>query len=242
MSDIMTHKDLAELIFPSITKTPEDYEKIYPERSLSEGAKVVRFAPSPTGFMHIGNMMSAVINYVLARGSKGIFYVRNEDTDQARTVEGALDFIHHTLKYYDIYPDEYEYNDKQVGNYGPYVQSERMEIYHAFVKHLISIGKAYPCFLTPEELTEIREYQTKSKKRIGIYGKYAKCRDITPDEAIKRIKDGEKFVIRFKSEGDFNKKFVFDDLVQGKIEFPENDLDVPIMKSGDLLPTYHFAH
>jgi glutamyl-tRNA synthetase len=242
MSDIMTHKDLAELIFPSITKTPEDYENIYPERELSEGAKVVRFAPSPTGFMHIGNMMSAVINYVLARGSNGIFYVRNEDTDQARTVEGALDFIHHTLKYYDIYPDEYEYNDKQVGNYGPYVQSERMEIYHAFVKHLISMGKAYPCFLTPEELTEIREYQTKSKKRIGIYGKYAKCRDITPDEAIKRIKDGEKFVIRFKSEGDFNKKFVFEDLVQGKIEFPENDLDVPIMKSGDLLPTYHFAH
>lgn len=238
----MTYKDLAEFIFPNITKTPEDYESIYPKRNLSEGAKVVRYAPSPTGFMHIGNMMSATINYVLAKGSNGVFYVRNEDTDQARTVEGALDFIHYVLKYYDIYPDEYEYNGEIVGNYGPYVQSERKEIYHAFVKHLISIGRAYPCFLTPDELTEIREYQTKSKKRIGIYGKYAKCRDITPEEAIKRIKDGEKFVIRFKSEGDFNKKFVFEDLVQGKIEFPENDLDVPIMKSSDLLPTYHFAH
>lgn len=238
----MTYKDLADFIFPNITKTPEDYEKMYPERNLAEGAKVVRFAPSPTGFMHIGNMMSAVINYVLAKGSKGVFYVRNEDTDQARTVEGALDFIHHTLKHYDIYPDEYEYKGEIVGNYGPYVQSERMEIYHAFVKHLISIGRAYPCFMTPEEEAEIREYQTKSKKRIGIYGKYAKCRDMTPEEAIKRIKDGEKFVIRFKSAGDFNKKFIFEDLVQGKIEFPENDLDVPIMKSGDLLPTYHFAH
>ena len=238
----MTYKDLAEFIFPSIDKTPEDYEKIYPERNLTDGAKVVRFAPSPTGFMHIGNMMSAVINYCLAKSSNGVFFVRNEDTDQARTVEGALDFIHHTLKHYDIYPDEYEYNGEIVGNYGPYVQSERIEIYHAFVKHLISIGRAYPCFMKSEEETEIREYQTKSKKRIGIYGKYAKCRDITPEEAIKRIKDGEKFVIRFKSEGDFNKKFVFEDLVQGKIEFPENDLDVPIMKSGDLLPTYHFAH
>lgn len=238
----MTYKDLADFIFPNITKTPEDYEKIYPERNLPEGAKVVRYAPSPTGFMHIGNMMSATINYVLAKGSNGVFFVRNEDTDQARTVEGAVDFIHKTLKHYGIYPDEYEYNGETVGNYGPYIQSERMEIYHAFVKHLISIGRAYPCFLTTEELTEIREYQTKSKKRIGIYGKYAKCRDITPEEAIKRIKAGEKFVIRFKSEGDFNKKFIFEDLSQGKIEFPENDLDVPIMKSGDLLPTYHFAH
>lgn len=238
----MTYKDLAEFIFPSITKTPEDYEKMYPERNLGEGAKVVRFAPSPTGFMHIGNMMMAVINYSLAKGSNGIFYVRNEDTDQARTVEGALDFIHHTLKHYNIYPDEYEYNGEIVGNYGPYVQSERIEIYHAFVKYLISIGKAYPCFLTSDELTEIREYQTKSKKRIGIYGKYAKYRDITPENAIEKIKAGEKFVIRFKSEGDFNKKFIFEDLAQGKLEFPENDLDVPIMKSGDLLPTYHFAH
>ncbi len=238
----MTNKELANLIFPNITKTIEDYEKLYPERNLKEGAKVVRFAPSPTGFMHIGNMMQAVINFVLAKSSGGVFYLRNEDTDQARTVDGAVDFIHHVLNYYHIKPDEYEYQGKIVGEYGPYIQSERIEIYHTFVKYLIEIGRAYPCFLTKEELEEIREYQTKSKKRIGIYGKYAKCRDMSPDEAAKRIKAGEKFVIRFKSMGDFNKKFVFEDLTQGKIEFPENDLDVPIMKSGDLLPTYHFAH
>lgn len=238
----MTYQELADYIFPNITKTPEDYEKLYPDRNLPEGAKVVRFAPSPTGFMHIGNMMSATINYVLSRSSKGIFFVRNEDTDQARTVEGAVDFIHHVLKHYDIYPDEYEYDGKIVGNYGPYIQSERIEIYHAFVKHLIRIGRAYPCFLTSDELTEIREYQQKSKKRIGIYGRYAKYRDMKPEDALEKIKAGEKFVIRFKSLGDYNKKFIFEDLTKGKIEFPENDLDVPIMKSGDLLPTYHFAH
>lgn len=238
----MTQKELADFIFPNITKTPIDYEKLYPPRNLNEGAKVVRFAPSPTGFMHIGNMMSATINYVLARSSNGVFFLRNEDTDQARTVEGAVDFIHHILGFYHISPDEYEYQGKVVGEYGPYIQSERIDIYHAFVKHLISIGRAYPCFLTQEEIDEIREYQTKAKKRIGIYGRYAKYRDLIPEDAIEKIKNGEKFVIRFKSEGDYNKKFIFDDLTKGKIEFPENDLDVPIMKSGDLLPTYHFAH
>ena len=238
----MTNKELADLIFPNITKTPEDYEKIYPERDLKEGAKVVRFAPSPTGFMHIGNMMSATINYCLAKSSGGVFFLRNEDTDQARSVEGAVEFIHHVLSHYGIYPDEYEFNGETVGNYGPYIQSERMEIYHAFIKYLISIGRAYPCFLTSDELNEIREYQSKSKKRIGIYGRYAKFRDVSNDELARRIKNGEKFTIRFRSEGDFNKKFIFEDLTKGKIEMPENDIDVPIMKSENLLPTYHFAH
>ena len=238
----MTNQELADLIFPNITKTPSDYENLYPKRDLGEGAKVVRFAPSPTGFMHIGNMMSATINYVLAKSSNGVFFLRNEDTDQARSVDGAVEFIHHVLSHYDIYPDEYEYNGKTVGNYGPYIQSERIEIYHAFIKHLISIGRAYPCFLTSDELNEIREYQSKSKKRIGIYGRYAKFRDISNDEAARRIKNGEKFTIRFRSEGDFNRKFIFEDLTKGKIEMPENDIDVPIMKSENLLPTYHFAH
>ena len=238
----MTNQELADLIFPNITKTPEDYEKMYPERNLKEGAKVVRFAPSPTGFMHIGNMMSATINYVLAKSSGGVFFLRNEDTDQARSVEGAVEFIHHTLNHYGLTPDEYELNGKTVGNYGPYIQSERMEIYHTYIKHLISIGRAYPCFLTSDELNEIREYQSKSKKRIGIYGRYAKFRDVSNDEKAERIKNGEKFTIRFRSEGDFNKKFIFEDLTKGKIEMPENDIDVPIMKSENLLPTYHFAH
>ena len=238
----MTNKDLANLIFPNITKTIEDYEKMYPERNLPEGAKVVRFAPSPTGFMHIGNMMSATINYVLAKESNGVFYVRNEDTDQARTVEGAVDFIHHTLKHYDIGPDEYEYNGETNGAYGPYIQSERKEIYHAFIKHLIEIGRAYPCFLTPEEEEEIRTLQTKTKKRIGIYGRFAKYRNLSPEEAIAKINAGEKYVIRFKSMGSFDEKFIFEDLTKGKIEMPENDLDIPLLKSENLLPTYHFAH
>ena len=238
----MTNKELADLIFPEITQTIADYEKLYPERNLEEGAKVVRFAPSPTGFMHIGNMMSATINYCLAYASHGIFFLRNEDTDQARSVDGAMEFIHHVLKHYNIYPDEYEFAGETKGKYGPYIQSKRMPIYHAFIKHLISIGRAYPCFLTSEELKEIREYQAKSKKRIGIYGRYAKYRDISNDELARRIKNGEKYTIRFRSEGDFTKKFLFEDLTKGKIEMPENDIDVPIMKSENRLPTYHFAH
>lgn len=237
----MTYKDLAELIFPNITKTIEDYEREYPKRNLNDG-KVTRFAPSPTGFMHIGNMMSAVIDYVLAKQSNGVFYLRNEDTDQARTVEGAVEFIHHILNHYNIAPQEYELNGEIHGSYGPYVQSERKEIYHAFIKHLIEIGRAYPCFLTPEEEEEIREIQTQTKKRIGIYGRYAKYRNLPIEEAIEKIKNGEKYVIRFKSEGDFNKKFTFIDETKGKIEMPENDLDIPLLKSENLLPTYHFAH
>lgn len=238
----MTYKDLADLILPNITKTIEDYEKEYPERNLKEGAMVTRFAPSPTGFMHIGNMMSATIDYVLAKHSGGVFYLRNEDTDQARTVEGAVDFIMKTLDFYGLSPDEYEYKDKVVGEYGPYVQSERREIYQAFVKHLIEIGRAYPCFMSKEEVDEIRENQAASKKRIGVYGRYARFRNLSPDEAAEKIKNGEPYVIRFKSEGDFDKKFVFEEQNKGKMEFPENDSDFPIMKSDDMLPTYHFAH
>jgi len=240
----MTTKELADLIFPNITKTVADYEKMYPERELKEGAKVTRFAPSPTGFMHIGNFMSVVIDYVMAKKSDGIFYLRNEDTDSAREVEGAVESIRHVLDYYNLTPDEYEYRDinEIKGNYGPYIQSERKEIYHAFIKELISEGKAYPCFLTQEEMDSIREAQTKDKRRIGIYGRYAKYRNLSPDEAATRIKNGEQYVIRLKSTGNFNQKFKFDDLAYGTMEFPENDIDVVIMKSSNLLPTYHFAH
>lgn len=240
----MTTKELADLIFPNITKTVEDYEKEYPERNLKEGAKVTRYAPSPTGFMHIGNFMSATIDYLLAKKSDGVFYLRNEDTDSAREVEGAVEYIRHILEHYDMNPDEYEYRDtnETKGNYGPYIQSERKEIYHTFIKHLIIEGKAYPCFLTQEEMDSIRESQTRDKRRIGIYGRYAKYRNMSPDEAAERIKNGEKYTIRLKSSGDFNRKFKFTDLVNGDMEFPENDIDIPIMKSSNLLPTYHFAH
>ncbi|MGN0966016.1 MAG: glutamate--tRNA ligase [Candidatus Coprovivens sp.] len=240
----MTTRDLANLIFPNITKTIEDYEKMYPERDLPEGAKVTRYAPSPTGFMHIGNFMSATIDYCLAHNNGGVFYLRNEDTDSLREIDGAVEYIRHVLDHYNMNPDEYEYRDtnETKGNYGPYIQSERKEIYHAFIKHLIEKGKAYPCFLTQEEMDSIRESQTKDKRRIGIYGRYAKYRNLTPDEAAEKINNGEKYTIRLKSSGDFNKKFKFEDLANGTMEFPENDIDIPIMKSSNLLPTYHFAH
>ncbi len=240
----MTTKELADLIFPNITKTIEDYEKMYPERNLKEGAKVTRFAPSPTGFMHIGHFMPCLIDFVLARQSEGVFFLRNEDTDSTREVEGAVEYIRSVLNEYELNPDEYEYRDNNTtaGNYGPYIQSERKEIYHAFIKHLIAEGKAYPCFLTQEEMDSIRESQQKDKRRIGIYGRYAKYRNLTPDAAAEKIKNGEKYTIRLKSQGDFNKKFKFNDLVVGEMEFPENDIDIPIMKSSNLLPTYHFAH
>lgn len=239
-----SRQELADLIFPNITKTIADYEAMYPERNLGENACVTRFAPSPTGFMHIGHMLACVIDYVLAKKSEGVFYLRNEDTDTSRTVEGAVEYIRHVLEHYDMNPEEYEYRDMEEtkGNYGPYIQSERKEIYQTFIKHLILEGKAYPCFLTQEEMDVIREGQARDKRRIGIYGRYAKYRDLPVSEAIEKIKNGEAYTIRLKSSGDFNRKFKFNDLANGEMELPENDIDIPIMKSKDGLPTYHFAH
>lgn len=238
----MTNKDLAELIFPNITKTIEDYEKIYPERNLPEGAMVTRFAPSPTGFVHMGSLLASFISSKAAKDTKGVFYLRIEDTDQKREVPNGIEGIVKDLKDFEIHIDEGALSrEESIGEYGPYIQSERKEIYHAFIKHLISIGMAYPCFCSEEHLAEIREMQEATKSRIGYYGRYAVCRNIKIEEAYTRIKNGEKFIIRLKSPGDFEKKIVVNDLVKGKIEFPENDLDIVIMKS-DGLPTYHFAH
>lgn len=238
----MTNEDLANIIFPNITKTIEDYEKEYPERNLEKGACVTRFAPSPTGFMHLGGLFQALIDFNIARQSGGIFYLRNEDTDKLREVEGATELIMEVLKYYNIIPDEYELNGKIVGNYGPYVQSERKEIYHAFIKHLIKIGRAYPCFCTKEELDQMRENQETMKIRTGYHGRFARCSRLTVEEAIEKIESGEKYVIRFRSNGNFDNKFEFDDLRQGKLFLNENDIDEVIMKSENMLPTYHFAH
>ena len=237
----MTTKELADLMFPDITKTIEDLEKEYPERP--EGTVVTRYAPSPTGFMHIGNFYSVVCDYVIAKRSNGIFFLRNEDTDQAREVEGAVEYIMHVLDHYNFHPDEYEIKGGEtVGNYGPYIQSERRDIYKTFIKYLIAEGKAYPCFMTQEEMDVIRENQTKAKARIGIYGKFAKSRNLTPDEAAERIKAGEQYTVRLKSEGNFNNKFAFDDLANGRMDLHENDIDTIIYKSSTQLPTYHFAH
>ena len=238
----MTNKDLANIIFPHITKTIADYEKMYPERKLKEGACVTRFAPSPTGFMHLGGFFQAIIDKLIAHNTNGIFYLRNEDTDQKREVEGAVELIMSTLDYYDMIPNEYEFEEKVVGAYGPYIQSERKEIYQTFIKHLIEIGRAYPCFATKEELDELRSAQEKIKARTGYYGRYARDRNLPVEEAIKKIEVGENYVIRFKSMGDFEKKFKFMDEVRGLLYLPENDEDFVIMKSEGGLPTYHFAH
>ncbi len=238
----MTNKDLANVIFPNITKTIEDYENIYPERNLDENACVTRYAPSPTGFMHIGNLMSALIDYVIAKQSNGVFFLRNEDTDKKREVDGAVELIMNTLNHYGMSPDEYEFEGKIVGNYGPYIQSERKEIYQTFMKHLIEIGRAYPCFCTSEELAEMRENQEISKIRPGYHGKFARCSRLSIEDAINKINNGEKFVLRFRSNGNFENKFEFDDLRQGKLFLNENDIDEVIMKSENMLPTYHFAH
>ena len=234
--------ELANLIFPNITKTVEDYELMYPERNLPEGAKVTRYAPSPTGFIHIGALLSSFTGDMIARQSGGVFYLRIEDTDTERTIENGINVIIEGLKEFGVDFDEGPLSDgTEKGNYGPYVQSQRKEIYHAFIKHLIIEGKAYPCFCTKEENDAIREHQTAGKKRIGYYGKYAKCRNISTSEAIERIKNGDKYIIRLKSPGCFDRRIVIDDLIKGRIEMPENDIDIPIMK-GDGLPTYHFAH
>ena len=184
---------LADLIFPNIDKTIEDYEKMYPDRNLGEGVRVTRVAPSPTGFLHIGSFMQILINYVYAKNSDGVFYLRTEDTDKAREIENAIEVIFNSLDYYGIMPQEYQYKEKIVGNYGPYIQSERKEIYHAFIKHLIKIGRAYPCFCSKEDLDTMRSLQEKEKVRPGYYGSYAKCRNLSVDDAIAKIKAGESY-------------------------------------------------
>ena len=238
----MTHKDLANLIFPNITKTIGDYEKIYPERDLPEGAMVTRFAPSPTGFVHMGSLLASFISSKAAKDTNGVFYLRIEDTDGKREVENGIEGIVKDLKDFKINIDEGVLSrTESIGNYGPYIQSERKEIYHAFIKYLIEQDMAYPCFCSEEKLEETRKMQEATKSRIGYYGRYAVCRHLKLEDAYNKIKNGEKFIIRLKSPGDFERKVIVNDLVKGKIEFPENDLDIVIMKS-DGLPTYHFAH
>ena len=238
----MTNKDLADLIFPNINKTIEDYEKMYTERNLPNDAVVTRAAPSPTGYTHMGTLFQAFVAKKAAKDSNGVFFIRIEDTDQERLVDDAVDVITTDLKYFYITPDEGVISkDKEIGNYGPYTQSKRKEIYQTFMKYLVEKGLAYPCFCTKEEKDEMTSAQEKRKDRIGYYGRYAKCRKIPVKDAFERIKNGDSFTLRLKSPGDFNKKIVVNDLIKGKISFPENDMDIVIMKH-DGLPTYHFAH
>ena len=238
----MSLQQLADLIFPDVTKTPEDYLKAYPKRTLAEGAKVTRYAPSPTGFQHIGGVFAALVSERIAKQSGGIFYLRIEDTDQKREVEGAIDDTIATMHNFGMDFDEgMTGEDSSKGIYGPYKQSERAEIYRTFAKDLIVKGLAYPCFMTAEELNDMREKQTAAKLTPGCYGEYAIYRNLSSEEAIEKINAGMPYILRLKSPGDAEKRVEFVDLIKGETSFPENVQDVVIIKA-DGLPTYHFAH
>lgn len=232
----MDRKELADLIFPDV-KDASYYEEKYPERDLPEGAQVVRVAPSPTGFIHVGGIFQGLIAKKIAEQTNGVFFVRIEDTDQKRKIENGTEEILNAYKDYDLYPDE----TVGKGNYGPYIQSERREIYKAYAKKLLEEGNAYPCFCSAEELEKIRDNQTKAQERTGYYGKWAKCRNMPVDMAYEKIKNGDPYIIRLKSLGDPEKKIKVKDVIKGGIDMPENDQDIVIIKS-DGLPTYHFAH
>jgi len=236
------YKALADLIFPNINETIEDLEKRYPQRVLPEGAKVTRFAPSPTGFLHTGSLFASMISRKMAKDSNGVFFTRLEDTDQKREIEGSGDSLIEQLKTFGVTPDEgYFGTNQEVGNYGPYVQSKRADIYKVVIKYMLENNMAYPCFSTSEELNQMREEQAKNKENFGYYGNYAKYASLSPKDAIEKIKNGEQFVIRFRSKGDYHNRIVVDDAIRGRLEMAQNDQHIVIYKS-DGLPTYHFAH
>lgn len=235
------YKMLADLLFPNVDKNVDYYENLYPNRDLKEGARVTRFAPSPTGFLHLGNLFTCSVAYKTAKTTDGIFYVRVEDTDQKRKVEGAVEVMLEGLKSYGITADEGVMIDgTQRGDYGPYIQSQRKEIYQTYAKYLVEQGLAYPCFCSAEELEALRAQQENDDIK-GYYGKYAKCRDLTFNEIKANIDAGKSWTLRLRSPGDANKKCFFDDMIKGKIEMPENIIDVVLLKT-DGIPTYHFAH
>ena len=236
-----TYNDLAELLFPEITKTIEDLEKEYPARELPEGAQVTRFAPSPTGFLHTGSLFTAYIAYTFAKQSQGVYMFRLEDPDTKRTIAGSADELIDQLAEFGIIADEGYFANGDKGAYGPYQQSARADIYKTVIKQLIKEGKAYPDFCSAEELQKIRDFQEANKILPGYYGPYARDRKLTVDEQIERINAGTPWVIRYKSMGDHDKKIKFKDSIRGELELADNDVDIVIMKS-DGLPTYHFAH
>ena len=243
----MDYNKLAELLFPHITKTPADYEAMYPQRDLPEGAKVTRLGPSPTGFIHLGNLYGAFVDERLAHQSGGKFYLRIEDTDDKRFVEGAVEIIINSLRFFGINFDEGATMTGDVGEYGNYTQSQRGEIYQCFAKKLVAEGKAYPCFMTAEEIDEIRAQQEANKENPGIYGKWALSRGLTFEEIEEKVKAGVPYVVRLKSDGDMSlpedqiRRVQVEDAIRGTLDFPANDQDTVILKATGI-PTYHFAH
>lgn len=243
----MNYEKLAELLFPHITKTPEDYEKLYPARELPAGAKVTRLGPSPTGFIHLGNLYGAFVDERLAHQSGGKFFLRIEDTDDKRYVEGAVETIISSLRFFGINFDEGATMEGDIGSYGDYTQSHRGEIYQCFAKKLVSEGHAYPCFLTEEEIAEIHTKQESEKANPGIYGKWALSRNLSMEEIERKLAEGLPYVIRLKSDGDMSlpedqiRRFQVEDAIRGTLDMPYNDQDTVILKATGI-PTYHFAH
>ena len=237
----MDYQALAELLFPQVCETPEEVQARFPKRQLAEGAVVTRMAPSPTGFVHLGNLVQGMISERMAHQSGGVLFLRVEDTDAKREVPGAVEVLINSLKHYDINFDEGATIDGDNGLYGPYRQRQRAAIYHVFAKQLVQQGMAYPCFCTEEDLNAIREQQEANKENFGYYGKYAMWRDREIEEIKAQLDAGNPWVLRFRSTGSIANQFKFDDLVKGKLTITENDIDHVLLKS-DGIPTYHFAH
>ena len=237
----MDYQALADLLFPDVHETPEDVEQRFPPRQLPEGAVVTRMAPSPTGFVHLGNLVQGLTSERMAHQSGGVLFLRVEDTDAKREVPGAVEVLIKTLKHYGISFDEGATMEGDKGIYGPYRQRQRADIYHVYAKKLVSEGKAYPCFCAEEELTAMRETQEANKENTGYYGKYAIWRDRSLEDIQAQLDAGNPWVLRFRSTGSIENQFKFDDLVKGKLTITENDIDHVLLKS-DGIPTYHFAH
>ena len=237
----MDYQALAALLFPDVTETPESLEEKYPPRQLPEGAVVTRMAPSPTGFVHLGNLVQGLTAERMAHQSGGVLFLRVEDTDAKREVPGAVEVLINTLKHYGIHFDEGATMDGDSGAYGPYRQRQRADIYHVYAKKLVAEGMAYPCFCTEEQLAAMREQQEANKETTGYYGKYAMWRDRPMEDIQAQLDAGNPWVLRFRSTGSIENQFKFDDLVKGKLTITENDIDHVLLKS-DGIPTYHFAH
>ena len=237
----MDYQALAALLFPDVTETPESLEEKYPPRQLPEGAVVTRMAPSPTGFVHLGNLVQGLTAERMAHQSGGVLFLRVEDTDAKREVPGAVEVLINTLKHYGIHFDEGATMDGDSGAYGPYRQRQRADIYHVYAKKLVAEGMAYPCFCTEEQLAAMREQQEANKETTGYYGKYAMWRDRSLEDIRAQLDAGNPWVLRFRSTGSIENQFKFDDLVKGKLTITENDIDHVLLKS-DGIPTYHFAH
>ena len=241
--DEMDNQKLADLLFPEVVNTPEYYEEKFPYRKLPNKAEVTRMAPSPTGFIHLGNLYSALADERIAHRNGGVFYLRIEDTDEKRKVDGAVETIINVLRYFDIEFDEGAgFDDTDPRNaYGPYFQRQRVEIYHTYAKSLVERGLAYPCFCTEEELDKVRAKQEEDKVLTGYYGEYATCRNLSYEEVEADIKAGKPYVLRLRSQGSPDKEITFVDAIKGEIKLPENIHDIVLLKK-DGIPTYHFAH